>query len=160
MEINHHGRYIFGANSEEKFRYFITPLKKQKIEYKRFSRICAKGTWKAQIGEHLIRSNRTAFVVGFKRNFKFETNVTKIIDPMLLEPNHNNDYSTIKDQVRVCHEQEATTSEYDVQNSTYEATTMVNRETTLEVHGVDDIRSDEFQEEMYRAFEDIRDNWL
>ncbi|KAG5597167.1 hypothetical protein H5410_038399 [Solanum commersonii] len=205
---------IFGANSEEKFCYFITPLKKQKIEYKRFSRICAKRTWKAQTGEHLIRRNHTALVVGFKRNFKFETSecgqnktwlmveyyvagsffkennhilkedfvvcrikkkmdkeknvdhvmeaqdgdVAGIIDPMLLEPNHNNNYSTTKNQVRVWDEQEATTSEYDVHNSTYEATTMENRETTLEVqegHRVDDIRSDEFQEEMYREFEDI-----
>ncbi|KAG5612128.1 hypothetical protein H5410_023409 [Solanum commersonii] len=64
---------IFGANSEEKFRYYITPLKKRKIEYKRFSRICAKGMWKGQTGEHLIRRNRTGPVVGFKRNFKFET---------------------------------------------------------------------------------------
>ncbi|WMV21598.1 hypothetical protein MTR67_014983 [Solanum verrucosum] len=54
---------IFGANFEEKFHYFITPLKKQKTEYKRFSRICAKGTWKGQTGEHLIRRNRTAPVV-------------------------------------------------------------------------------------------------
>ncbi|KAH0679893.1 hypothetical protein KY284_020978 [Solanum tuberosum] len=64
---------IFGANSEEKFRYYITPLKKRKIEYKRFSRICAKGMWKGQTGEHLIRRNRTGPVVWFKRNFKFET---------------------------------------------------------------------------------------
>ncbi|KAK6784088.1 hypothetical protein RDI58_017542 [Solanum bulbocastanum] len=27
--------------------------------------------------------------------------VAGIIDPMLLEPNHNNDYSTTEDQVRV-----------------------------------------------------------
>ncbi|XP_015163125.1 uncharacterized protein [Solanum tuberosum] len=140
---------IFGANFEEKFRCFITPLKKLKTEYKRFSRICAKGTWKGQTGEHLTRRNRTAPVVGFKRNLKFETN-----------------YSSREDQVRFCDEQdavEATTSEYDVQNSTYEATTMEKRETTLEVeesHGVDDIRSDEFQEEMYRAFEGIPDDWL
>ncbi|KAK6804303.1 hypothetical protein RDI58_002087 [Solanum bulbocastanum] len=217
---------IFGANSEEKFRYFITPLKKLKIEYKRFSRVCAKGTWKGQTGEHLIRRNRTAPVVGFKRNFKFESSecgqnktwlmveyhvadsffkennhipkedfvvcrikkkmdkeknvdyvmeaqdgdVTGIIDPMLLEPNHNNNYSATEDQVRVCDEEdavEATTSEYDVQNGTYEATTMENKETTWEVqegHGVDDIRSNEFQEEMYRTFEDIPvdipDDWL
>ncbi|KAG5618339.1 hypothetical protein H5410_018163 [Solanum commersonii] len=197
---------IFGANFEEKFRYFITSLKKQKTEYKRFSRICAKGTWKGQTGEHLIRRNHTAPVVGFKRNLKFETSecgqkntwlmveyhvadsffkennhilkedfvvcrIKKkkmgIIDPMLLEPNHNKDYSTREDQVRVCDEVEATTTEFDVQNSTYEATTMEKRETTLEVeesHGVDDIRSDEFQEEMYRAFEDIPfdipDDWL
>ncbi|KAH0689189.1 hypothetical protein KY289_016547 [Solanum tuberosum] len=45
---------IFGANSEEKFRYFITPLKKQKIKDKRFSRACAKGTWRGQTGEELI----------------------------------------------------------------------------------------------------------
>uniref|UniRef100_M1DXH7 NAC transcription factor n=1 Tax=Solanum tuberosum TaxID=4113 RepID=M1DXH7_SOLTU len=64
---------IFGANFEEKFRCFITPLKKLKTEYKRFSRICAKGTWKGQTGEHLTRRNRTAPVVGFKRNLKFET---------------------------------------------------------------------------------------
>ncbi|KAK4713364.1 hypothetical protein R3W88_019271 [Solanum pinnatisectum] len=76
---------------------------------------------------------------------------------MLLEPNHNNDYSTAEDQVRVCNEEdavEATTSEYDVQNST----TMEKREIALEVqegHGVDNIRSDEFQEDMYRTFEDI-----
>ncbi|WMV21599.1 hypothetical protein MTR67_014984 [Solanum verrucosum] len=182
---------IFGANFEEKFRYFITPLKKQKTEYKRFSRICAKGTWKGQTGEHLIRRNCTAPVVGFKRNLKFETmcrikkkkmgkeknvdhvmeaqvgDVAGIIDPMLLEPNHNNDYSTREDQVRVCDEVEATTTEFDVQNSTYEAITMEKTETTLEIeesHRVDDIRSDEFQEEMYRAFEDIPvdipDDWL
>ncbi|KAL3374737.1 hypothetical protein AABB24_006299 [Solanum stoloniferum] len=217
---------IFGANFEEKFRYFITPLKKQKTEYKRFSRICAKGTWQGQTGEHLIRRNRTAPVVGFKRNLKFKTSecgqnntwlmveyhvadsffkennhipkedfvvcrikkkigkeknvdhvmeaqdgdVVGIIDLMLLEPNHNNDYSTREDQVRVCDEQdavEATTTEFDVQNSTYEATTMEKTETTLEVqegYGVDDIRSHEFQEEMYRAFEDIPvdipDDWL
>ncbi|KAG5627079.1 hypothetical protein H5410_012297 [Solanum commersonii] len=96
--------------------------------------------------------------------------VAGIIDPMLLELNHNNDYSTTEDQVRVCDEEDAvdaTTSEYDVQNSTYEATTTENRETTLEVqegHGVDDIRSNEFQEEMYRTFEDIPvdipDDWF
>ncbi|KAK4716768.1 hypothetical protein R3W88_015106 [Solanum pinnatisectum] len=195
---------IFGHNSEEKFHYFITPLKKQKIEYKRFSRICAKGTWKGQIGEHLIRRNRTGpfetsecgqnktwlmieyhvansffkeknhilkedFVVcRIKKKMNKEKNVDHvmdaqdgdvagIIDPMLLEPNHNNDYSIREDQVRICDEQdavEATTSEYDVQKST----TMEKREPTLEVqegHGVDDIRSDEFQEEMYRTFEDI-----
>ncbi|KAK4735412.1 hypothetical protein R3W88_009673 [Solanum pinnatisectum] len=180
---------IFGANFEEKF-----------------SRICAKGTWKGQTGEHLIRRNRTTPVIGFKRNLKFETSekyhvansffkennhilkedfvknvdhvmeaqdgddVAGIIDLMLLEPNHNNDYSTREDQVRVCDEQdaaEATTIEFDVPNSTYEATTMEKRETTLEVeegHGVNDIRSDEFQEEIYRAFEDIPvdipDEWL
>ncbi|XP_049396360.1 NAC domain-containing protein 96-like [Solanum stenotomum] len=198
---------IFGANYEEKFRYFITPLKKQKTEYKRFSRICAKGTWQGQTGEHLIRRNRTAPVVGFKRNLKFKTSecgqnntwlmveyhvadsffkennhipkedfvvcrikkkmgkeknvdhameaqdgdVAGIIDPMLLEPNHNNDYSTREDQVRVCDEVEATTTEFHVQNSTYEVE---------EGHGVDDIRSDEFLEEIYRAFEDIPDDWL
>ncbi|WMV34913.1 hypothetical protein MTR67_028298 [Solanum verrucosum] len=211
---------IFGANSKEKFRYFITPLKKRKTEYKRFSRISTKGTWKGQTGEHLIRRNRTAPVVGFKRNFKFETSecgqdktwlmveyhvadsffkennhilkedfvvcrikkkmnkeknvnhvmeeqdgdVAGIIDPMLLEPNHNNDYSTTEDQVRVCDEQEATTSSlHGDQNST----TMEKRETTLEVeegHGVDDIRSNKFEEEMYRTFEDIPvdipDDWL
>ncbi|KAG5615762.1 hypothetical protein H5410_015586 [Solanum commersonii] len=73
--------------------------------------------------------------------------VAGVIDPMLLlEPNDNNDYSTTEDQVRVC---EATTSEYDVQNSS----TM--EKTTLEVqegHRVDDIRS---EEDMYRTFEDI-----
>ncbi|KAH0683390.1 hypothetical protein KY290_021984 [Solanum tuberosum] len=153
---------IFGANFEEKFR---------------------------QTGEHLIRRNHMGHVVGFKRNFKFETmcrikkkldkeknldqvmeaqdgDVAVIIDPMLLESNHNNDYSTTEDQVRVCDEQdavEATTSEYDVQNSTYEATTVEKREAMLEVqegHGVDDIRSDEFQKEMHRTFEDIPDDWL
>ncbi|WMV21597.1 hypothetical protein MTR67_014982 [Solanum verrucosum] len=84
--------------------------------------------------------------------------VAGIIDPMLLEPNHNNDYSTRKDQIRVCDEQdavEATTTEFDVPNSTYEVE---------EGHGVDDIRSDEFLEEIYRAFEDIPvdipDDWL
>uniref|UniRef100_M1AVF9 NAC transcription factor n=1 Tax=Solanum tuberosum TaxID=4113 RepID=M1AVF9_SOLTU len=59
--------------------------------------------------------------------------VAGINDPMLLEPNHNNDYSATEDEVRVCDEEdavEATTSEYDVQNSTYEATTMENKETT------------------------------
>ncbi|KAK4738519.1 hypothetical protein R3W88_002216 [Solanum pinnatisectum] len=96
--------------------------------------------------------------------------VAGIIDPMLLEPNHNNDYSAMEDQVRVCDEEDvvkATTSEYDVQNSTYEATTMENKETTLEVqegHGVDDIRSNEIHEETYRMFEDILVNipndWL
>ncbi|XP_027772218.1 uncharacterized protein LOC114076827 [Solanum pennellii] len=96
--------------------------------------------------------------------------VEGIIGPMLLEPNQNNDYSTTEDQVRVCDEQdvvEATTSEYDVQNSTYEATTVETRETMLEVqegHGVNDIRSDESQKEMYRTFEDIPvdilDDWL
>ncbi|KAH0689188.1 hypothetical protein KY289_016546 [Solanum tuberosum] len=64
---------IFGANSEEKFRYFITPLKKRKIKDKRFCRTCAKGTWKGQTGEDLIRRNRMGPVIGFKRNFKFET---------------------------------------------------------------------------------------
>ncbi|KAH0743991.1 hypothetical protein KY290_031984 [Solanum tuberosum] len=44
---------IFRANSEEKFRYFITPLKKQKIEYKRFSRICAKGRGQRKPGNIL-----------------------------------------------------------------------------------------------------------
>ncbi|KAH0676369.1 hypothetical protein KY285_024170 [Solanum tuberosum] len=46
-------------------------------------------------------------------------------------------------------------------------TTMEKRPTTLEVqegHGGDDIRSDEFQKEMYRTFEDIPvdipDDWL
>ncbi|KAK4735414.1 hypothetical protein R3W88_009675 [Solanum pinnatisectum] len=91
--------------------------------------------------------------------------VAGIIDPMLLEPNHNyNDYSTTEDHVRVVDEQEATISSlHGDQNST----TMENRETTLEVeegHGVDDIRSDEFQEEIYRTFEDISvdipDHWL
>uniref|UniRef100_M1DSI1 Uncharacterized protein n=1 Tax=Solanum tuberosum TaxID=4113 RepID=M1DSI1_SOLTU len=85
---------------------------------------------------------------------------------LCIEPNHNNDYFTREDQVRVCDEQdvvEATTSEYDVQKST----TMEKRPTTLEVqegHGGDDIRSDEFQKEMYRTFEDIPvdipDDWL
>uniref|UniRef100_M1DFS4 NAC transcription factor n=1 Tax=Solanum tuberosum TaxID=4113 RepID=M1DFS4_SOLTU len=174
---------IFGANSEEKFRYFITPLKKRKIKDKRFCRTCAKGTWKGQTGEDLIKRNHMGLVVGFKKNFKFETNfvvcrikkkitmdkeknvdhvmdeedgdVAGVIDPMLLlEPNHNNDYSTTEDEVRVC---EATTSEYDV-------STMEKKETTLEVeegHGVDDIRS---EEDMYRTFEDIPvdipDDWL
>ncbi|WMV19477.1 hypothetical protein MTR67_012862 [Solanum verrucosum] len=155
---------IFGANCEEKFCYFITPLKKRKIKDKRFCRTCAKGTWKGQTGEDLIRRNRMGPVIGFKRNFKFETSecgqnktwlmeaqdgddVAGIIDPMLLlEPNHNNDYS-----VRVC---EATTSEYDV-------TTMEKRETTLEVEEGQDIRS---EEDMYRTFEDIPvdipDDWL
>ncbi|KAH0693812.1 hypothetical protein KY285_020909 [Solanum tuberosum] len=58
--------------------------------------------------------------------------VAGIIDPMLLESNQNNDYSTTEDQVRVCDEQdavEATNSEYDVQNSTYEVTTVEKRET-------------------------------
>ncbi|KAH0685785.1 hypothetical protein KY290_017322 [Solanum tuberosum] len=207
---------IFGANSEEKFRYFITPLKKRKIKDKRFCRTCAKGTWKGQTGEDLIRRNRMGPVGGFKRNFKFETSecgqnktwlmieyrvadsffkennhivkedfvvcrikkklsmdkeknvdhvmdaedgdVAGVIDPMLLlEPNDNNDYSTMEDQVRVC---EATTSEYDVQNSS----TMEKRGKTLEVqegHRVDDIRS---EEDMYRTFEDILvdipDDWL
>ncbi|KAG5578893.1 hypothetical protein H5410_049520 [Solanum commersonii] len=212
---------IFGANSEEKFCYLITPLKKRRIKDKRFSRTCAKGMWKGQTGEELIRRNRIGPVVGFKRNFKFETSecgqnktwlmteyyvaenffkennpilkedfvvypikkkmdkeknvdhameaqdgdVAGIIDPMLIEPIHNNDYSTTEDQVRVCDEEdavEAITSEYDVQNNTYETTTMEKRETTLKVqegHGVD-IRSDEFQEDMYRTFEDIRDDWL
>ncbi|KAH0685779.1 hypothetical protein KY284_016332 [Solanum tuberosum] len=72
--------------------------------------------------------------------------VAEVNDPMLLlEPNHNNDYSTTEDEVRVC---EATTSEYDV-------STMEKKETTLEVeegHGVDDIRS---EEDMYRTFKDI-----
>lgn len=84
--------------------------------------------------------------------------VVGIIDPMLLEPNHNNDYSTREDQVRVCDAVEATTTEFDIQNSTYEATTTEKKETALEVqegHGVDDIRSNELQEEMYRAFDDI-----
>ncbi|KAL3341528.1 hypothetical protein AABB24_025865 [Solanum stoloniferum] len=200
---------IFGANSEEKFRYFITPLKKRKIKDKRFCRTCAKGTWKGQTGENLIRRNCMGPVVGFKRNFKFETSecgqnktwlmieyhvadsffkennhilkedfvvcrikkkmdkekkvdhameaqdgddAAGIIDPMLLlEPNHNNDYSTTEDQVRVC---EATTSEYYV-------TTMEKRETTLEVEEGHDIRS---EEDMYRTFEDILvdipDDWL
>ncbi|KAG5615757.1 hypothetical protein H5410_015581 [Solanum commersonii] len=202
---------IFGANCEEKFRYFITPLKKRKIKDKRFCRTCAKGTWKGQTGEDLIRRNRMGPVIGFKRNFKFETSecgqnktwlmieyqvadsffkennhivkedfvvcrikkkkkmdkeknvdhameaqdgddVAGIIDPMLLlEPNHNNDYSTTEDQVRVC---EATTSEYDV-------TTMEKRETTMEVEEGQDIRS---EEDMYRTFEDIPvdipDDWL
>ncbi|TMW95410.1 hypothetical protein EJD97_008937 [Solanum chilense] len=196
---------IFGPNYEEKFRYFITPLKKQKTEY-------------------LIRRNRTAPVVGFKRNLKFKTSecgqnntwlmveyhvadsffkennhipkedfvvcrikknkkgkeknvdhvmesqdgdVAGIIYHMLFERNHNNDYSTGEDQVRVCDAVEATTTEFDVQNSTYEATTTEKKETTLEVqegHGVDDIRSNELQEEMYRAFDDIPfdipDDWL
>ncbi|KAK4723835.1 hypothetical protein R3W88_026614 [Solanum pinnatisectum] len=191
-----------------------------KTEYKRISRICAKGTWKGQTGEYLIRRNRTAPVVGFKRNFKFETSecgqdktwllveyhvadsffkennhilkedfivcrikkkmdkeknvdhvmeaqdgdVAGITDPMLLKPNHNNDYFRTEDQVRVCDEQEATTSSlHGDQNST----TTEKRETTLEVeegHGVDDIRSNEFQEEMYRTFDDIPvdipDDWL
>ncbi|KAK6793827.1 hypothetical protein RDI58_007280 [Solanum bulbocastanum] len=197
---------IFGANSKEKFRYFITPLKKRKIKDKRFCRTCAKGTWKGQTGEDLIRRNCMGPVVGFKRNFKFETSecgqnntwlmieyhvadsffkenshilkedfvvcrikkkmdkeekvdhameaqdgddVAGIIDPMLLlEPNHNNDYSTTEDQVRVCE------SEYDV-------TTMEKRETTLEVYEGHDIRS---EEDMYRTFEDILvdipDDWL
>ncbi|XP_049396006.1 NAC domain containing protein 52-like [Solanum stenotomum] len=64
---------IFGANCEEKFCYFITPLKKRKIKDKRFCRTCAKGTWKGQTGEDLIRRNRMGPVIGFKRNFKFET---------------------------------------------------------------------------------------
>ncbi|KAK4733955.1 hypothetical protein R3W88_008216 [Solanum pinnatisectum] len=200
---------IFGANFEEKFRYFITPLKKRKIKDKRFCRTSAKGMWKGQTGEDLIRRNCMGPVVGFKRNFKFETSecgqnkswlmieyhvadsffkennhilkedfvvcrikkkmdkkknvdhameaqdgddVAGIIDPLLLlEPNHNNDYSTTEDQVRVC---EATTSEYDV-------TTMEKRETTLEVEEGHDIRS---EEDMYRTFEDILvdipDDWL
>ncbi|WMV19487.1 hypothetical protein MTR67_012872 [Solanum verrucosum] len=168
---------IFGANSEEKFRYFFTPLKKRKIKDKRFCRTCAKGTWKGQTREDLIRRNCMGPVVGFKRNFKFETkdfvvcrikkknkmdkeknvdhamevqdgdDVAGIIDPiLLLEPNHNNDYS-----VRVC---EATTSEYDV-------TTMEKRETTLEEEEGHDIRS---EEDMYTTLEDILvdipDDWL
>ncbi|KAK6804304.1 hypothetical protein RDI58_002088 [Solanum bulbocastanum] len=199
---------------------------KYRLPYRIRSQRLARWTWKGETGEPLIRRNRTAPVVGFKRNFKFETSergknktwlmveyhvadsffkennhipkedfvvcrikkkmdkeknvdyvmeaqdgdVTGIIDRMLLEPNHNNDYSATEDQVRVCDEEdaiEATTSEYDVQNGTYEATTMENTETTLEVqegHGVDDIRSNEFQEEMYRTFEDIPvdipDDWL
>ncbi|XP_015068732.1 NAC domain containing protein 50-like [Solanum pennellii] len=196
---------IFGANSKEKFHYFITPLKKRKIKDKRFCRTCVKGTWKGQTAEDLIRRNSMGPVVGFKRNFRFETSecgqnktwlmieyrvadsffkennhivkedfvvcrikkkkdvdhhvmdaedggVAGVIDPMLLlEPNHNNDYSTTElDQVRVC---EATTLDYDVQNSS----TMENRETTLEVEEsdrVDGIRSDE---DMCRMLEDILD---
>ncbi|XP_015068972.1 NAC domain-containing protein 1-like [Solanum pennellii] len=210
---------IFGANFEEKFRYFITPLKKRRIKDTRFSRTCAKGTWKGQTGEELIRRNSLGPVVGFKRKFRFETSdqcgqnktwlmieyqvadsffkenkhilkedfvvcqikkkkimdkeknadhvieaqagdVAGSIDPMLLEPNHNNVYSTREDQVRVCDEVEATTTEFDVRN------TMEKRETALEVqqgNGVDDIRSNEFQE-MYKVLEDfsfdIPDEWL
>uniref|UniRef100_A0A3Q7FK74 Uncharacterized protein n=1 Tax=Solanum lycopersicum TaxID=4081 RepID=A0A3Q7FK74_SOLLC len=78
--------------------------------------------------------------------------IVGVIDPVLfLEPNHDNNYSIIElDHIRVC---EATTSKYDVQNSS----TMENRETTLEVEDddkVDDIRSEEV---MCRMLEDILD---
>uniref|UniRef100_A0A3Q7FKZ9 NAC domain-containing protein n=1 Tax=Solanum lycopersicum TaxID=4081 RepID=A0A3Q7FKZ9_SOLLC len=67
---------IFEANScKEKFRYFITPLRKRKMKDKRFCRTCAKGTWKGQTAEDLIRRNGMGPVVGFKRNFRFETSV-------------------------------------------------------------------------------------
>lgn len=64
---------IFGADSEEKVRYFITRLKKRKSEYTRFARTCAKGTWKAQTGENSIKNNHNGIVVGFKRSFTFVT---------------------------------------------------------------------------------------
>ncbi|WMV48769.1 hypothetical protein MTR67_042154 [Solanum verrucosum] len=167
----------------------INYLKSGRLKIKGFLELVLKGRGKGQTGEELIRRNRMGPVVGFKRNFKFETSecgqnktwlmieyhvtdnffkennhilkedfvvcpikkkmdkeknvdhameaqdgdVAGIIDPMLIESNHNNDYSTTEDQVRVCDEEdavEAITSEYDVQNSTYEATTMEKRETT------------------------------
>ncbi|TMW83017.1 hypothetical protein EJD97_003297 [Solanum chilense] len=78
--------------------------------------------------------------------------IVGVIDPMLfLEPYHDNNYSTIEsDHIRVC---EATTSKYDVQNSS----TMDNREKTLEVEDddkVDDVRS---EEDTFRMLEDILD---
>ena len=78
--------------------------------------------------------------------------VSGVIDPMLLlEPNHNKDYSTTElNQVRVC---KATTLEYDVQNSS----TMENIETMLKVQEsdrVDDIRS---EEDTCRMLKDILD---
>ena len=33
----------------------------------------SKGTWKGQTGEELIRRNCMGHMVGFKRNFRFET---------------------------------------------------------------------------------------
>ncbi|KAK4362376.1 hypothetical protein RND71_017617 [Anisodus tanguticus] len=62
---------IFGA-SEEKVRYFITPLKKRKSEHIRFVRTCANGTWKGQTSEDPIK-NRKGGVVGFRRSLTFQT---------------------------------------------------------------------------------------
>uniref|UniRef100_A0A3Q7FI47 NAC domain-containing protein n=1 Tax=Solanum lycopersicum TaxID=4081 RepID=A0A3Q7FI47_SOLLC len=163
---------IFGANFEVKYRYFITPLKKRRIKDTRFSRTCAKGMWKGQTGEELIRRNSLGPVVGFKRKCRFETSdqcghnniwliieyqvadsffkknnhiikedfvvcrikkkkimdkeknvdhaieaqdgdVAGIINPMLIEPNHNNVYSTWKDLVGVFDEVEATTTKFE-----------------------------------------------
>ncbi|KAH0685789.1 hypothetical protein KY285_016348 [Solanum tuberosum] len=59
--------------------------------------------------------------------------VAGIIDPMLLEPNHDNDY--------------------------YNGEKRDNVGSTIRPLS-DDNRNDEFQEEMYRTFEDIPDNWL
>ncbi|XP_060206509.1 NAC domain-containing protein 78-like [Lycium barbarum] len=62
---------IFGT-SEEKVRYYITPLKKRKSEHIRYCRTCANGTWKGQTSEYPIR-DRKRTVVGFGRNFTFQT---------------------------------------------------------------------------------------
>ncbi|XP_060182803.1 putative NAC domain-containing protein 94 [Lycium barbarum] len=63
--------------SEEKTRYFLSPLKRFKNSTKKFQKTVGKGTWKGQTSGKPITKDGSKYIIGFKRSLKYHSDIEK-----------------------------------------------------------------------------------